>query len=94
MLKGLSKLMNESMNTMTDWVKEEWKDRGMAGGGPEDECPGRPEARRTQLEEAGFWVRKGSATICPETLGVEPEPTVRKCSPAVCRARSSCTVKP
>ena len=37
MLKGLSKLMNESMNTMTDWVKEEWKDRGMAGGGPGDE---------------------------------------------------------
>lgn len=62
-LKGLSKLMNESMNTMTEWVKEEWKDRGMAGGGPGDERPGRPEARRTQLEEAGFWVRKGSAAV-------------------------------
>ena len=94
MLKGLSKLMNESMNTMTDWVKEEWKDRGMAGGGPGDECPGRPEARRTQLEEAGFWVRKGSAAVCPGTLGAEPEPTASKCSPAACRACSSYTVKP
>lgn len=27
MLKALDKLMNESMNTMTDcWIKEEWKD--------------------------------------------------------------------
>ena len=66
----------------------------MAPGGPVDECPGRPEARRAQLEEAGFWVRKGSAAICPETLGAEPEPSVRKCSLAVCRTSSSCTVKP
>ena len=26
MLTALDKLMNESMNTMTDWIKEEWKD--------------------------------------------------------------------
>lgn len=38
MLKGLEKcLMNESMNTMADWINEEWKDRGMAGGDWVDE---------------------------------------------------------
>lgn len=34
MLKGLDKLMNESMNTKTDWIKEEWEDI--------EEWPGRP----------------------------------------------------
>ena len=69
MLKGLDKcLMNESMNTMADWINEEWKDRGMAGGDWVDECPGRAEARRAWLEEAGFLVSKGSAALSPETL--------------------------
>lgn len=87
-------LMNESMNTMAGWTNKGWKDRGMAGGGWVDERLGRAEARRAQLEDAGFLVRKSSGALPAEALRAEPEPSVRKCSRAACRTRSSWTVKP
>lgn len=50
MLKGLDKLMNESMNTKTDWIKEEWEDI--------EEWPWRPGGwvpRQTRSKESTAW---------------------------------------